>query len=267
MTDEYNKIAGFYNFFFSYALSQLRKDIRTFIYHKKYTRIVDLCCGTGEQLIMLDRPGMELCGIDNSLAMLEVARRDCPEYISLHLLDAEQVSFAENSYDCAVISLGLHDKHLTSAASIFDNACRLVRENGSVIVADYAVSPLKINGIIFSRFIIPLIERCAGKNHFHNYQNWIRQSGIESFIESRSGSSEIISRSLGGALMCCSVTKSVYKKTKQQAHQVAEGGHPPGGACFARGAFLDIVAHGLPATRPCCFQRQTCPALWARGKF
>jgi len=217
MNDDYQRIATIYNKLFSSFLDQLRKDIRTYIFYKRYQRVVDICCGTGEQLRLLDRPGMQLCGIDNSLAMLKVARSSCPEHIQLHLLDAEQSSFAGATFDCAIISLSLHDKHPTVAKTIFSNAYQLVREQGAVIVADYNRPALSISGFFIGKILIPIIEKSAGKPHYNHYSKWMNDGGLERFLERKASSTDIISQTLGGTLLCCAVRKDDSKYVDQQS--------------------------------------------------
>ena len=215
MNDDYNRIARTYDLLFSSALKQLRQDIRTYIFHKKYHRVVDICCGTGEQLHYLSNGNMQLCGIDSSLAMLEQARRTCPEQVELHLLDAEQDAFSANSFDCAIISLALHEKHPFSAQTIFDNCHRLIREQGALIIADFNPPVTGLLGSLIGKCFIPLIERCAGNKHYERYSLWIKDGGLETFLARLNVTAEIISQPLHGNLLCCAVIKNDEVKVAQ----------------------------------------------------
>ncbi|PID42578.1 MAG: hypothetical protein CR981_02420 [Proteobacteria bacterium] len=208
MTDHYQNIAPLYDRFFSRILRRLREDIRTYIYHRKFSRIIDICCGTGEQLAMLDKPGMQLTGIDSSGAMLEKAKQNCSQQTELHLIDASSETFTGSSFDCAVLCLCLHEKSAPERQAIFTNARNLVREKGSIIVADYTKpSPGSITGRFLSTTLIPLIERCAGKNHFQQYQQWILQGGLETFLQTETDHIAVISRPFSATLLCCAITK------------------------------------------------------------
>ena len=215
MNDPYRRIAGSYDFLFSRALRQLRQDIRTYIHHKNFKSVVDICCGTGEQLRLLNRKGMHLCGIDNSLSMLERAGKVCPDRIELHLLDAEQDSFAPNSFDCAILSLALHEKHPAAARTIFNNCYRLIRDQGALIIADFNPVSSGIVSRFYGKCIIPLIERCAGSNHFEKYSWWMESGGLEEFLNQCNVQAEIVSNSMLGNLLCCSVIKNEAQKTEQ----------------------------------------------------
>ena len=216
MNDDYQRIARMYDLFLSTALKHLRQDIRTYIFHKKYQRVVDVCCGTGQQLRELSRTGMHLCGIDSSLAMLEQARKVCSDEVDLHLLDAEQDSFAADSFDCAILSLALHEKHPSSARTIYSNCYRLLREQGALIIADFNPPASGILGSFLGRCLIPLIEKCAGADHYRNYTQWVDNGGLEKFLARLNVTAEIISQPLHGNLLCCAVIKNDYSKISQQ---------------------------------------------------
>lgn len=204
--DEYGSTASLYNRCISPLLQSLREDIRTFIVHRNYTRVIDICCGTGDQLSLLEKPGMELVGVDNSMAMLEQARRKCSDDVQLHLLDAAQHRFGAGQFDCAIISFGLHEKHPASRETIFDNTRKLLRQGGAYILADYSGTASGLKGSCIAGFLIPLIERCAGKEHYRNYLTWINQGGLEGFLERRNERADIISRRFGTSVTCCAVT-------------------------------------------------------------
>ncbi len=216
MNDQYRRIAKIYDHLFSRALRQLRQDMRTYIFHKNYRRVVDICCGTGEQLRLLSRPDMHLCGIDNSLQMLEQARISCSEQVDLHFLDAEQDSFSPNSFDCAILSLALHEKHPTTAMTIYNNSQKLICEQGALIIADLNQPPPGILGALFSRCLIPLVEKCGGSDHYRHYSHWIRNGGVVEFLGRLNVTADIISQPLYGNIICCAIVKNEQQKAAQQ---------------------------------------------------
>jgi ubiquinone/menaquinone biosynthesis C-methylase UbiE len=148
--------------------------------------------------------------------MLEQARNVCSSEIDLHLLDAEQDSFAANSFDCAILSLALHEKHPSSARTIYANCHRLLREQGALIIADFNPPAKGILGSFLGRCIIPLIEKCAGSDHYLNYSQWVDDGGLEQFLNRLNVTAEIISQPLHGNLLCCAVIKDDYRKITQQ---------------------------------------------------
>ncbi len=203
--DEYGSTAAFYDPCLSPILKQLRIDIRTFIQHNGYRKIIDICCGTGAQLQLLENGADELVGIDNSVKMLAQARQNCSEKIALHLVDAEQLEFPPGHFDCGIISFALHEKHETLRELIYGNARKVIRQGGALIISDYSKSPAGLKGFVLGDLLIPVIERIAGKNHYRNYLSWMRSGGLEDFLQQRKQTTDVISRRFGGAVICCAV--------------------------------------------------------------
>jgi len=203
--DTYERIADYYDMLFSFFLKELRSDICTYISHKGYKRVLDVCCGTGAQLLLLKRSGMKLYGIDNSPFMLEQARKTCPPDIELRLLDAERQAYDDDSFDCAVISFALHEKHPTASHIIYSNCKKMVRQGGAVIIADYNRAPSHLSGAFVGKCLIPVIERFAGKQHFTNYNKWMKQGALEGFLDRHQITSDIITQPLKQTVLCCAV--------------------------------------------------------------
>jgi len=217
-SDEYQFSAVIYDHCISPLLKGVRQDIRTYINYKGYKRIIDFCCGTGAQLRLLDSPEMTLCGIDNSLSMLEQARSKCSRNIELHLLDAEHDKIGRESFDCAIISFGLHEKHPAVADSVFKNCRKTIRQGGSLILADYSDLPSSFQGKAWGAFMIPLIERLAGTIHHEYYQAWMQQGGLEGFLEKQQAGCEIISRPFGNAVLCCAINIDDEARSKHTSY-------------------------------------------------
>lgn len=203
--DEYRSTAAFYDRCLTPLLKQLRTDIRTFIQHKGYRRIIDICCGTGDQLRLLENGSGELVGVDNSVTMLARARENCSDDVVLHLIDAEQLTFPDGYFDCGIISFSLHEKHETRRDLIYSNGRKIIRQGGALIVCDYSNSPSGLKGFILGNLVIPVVERMAGRPHYLNYLSWMRAGGLESFLQQRRQTTDIISRRYGGAVISCAV--------------------------------------------------------------
>ena len=204
--DEYRSTASFYDRCLTPLLKELRTDISTYIHHKGYRKIIDIGCGTGDQLKHLENSADELVGVDNSVSMLARARRNCSDSVALHLADAEQVEFPEGHFDCAIISFSLHEKHESLRDIIYFHSRKLVRQGGSLIVTDYSTASSGAKGNLLGNVIIPIVERFAGKRHYRNYLNWIRHGGLEKFLQSRKQTTHIISQRFGDSVLCCAVS-------------------------------------------------------------
>ena len=114
------------------------------------TRALDLCCGTGDITFALARQGADAIGLDFSPQMLEVAedrskklearnRAETPQSTIRNPQflqgDAQQLPFAENSFDVVTIGYGL--RNLTSWECGVDEMFRVARPGGRLIVLDF----------------------------------------------------------------------------------------------------------------------------------
>lgn len=214
--DEYGPSATLYDRCLTPLLKSLRVDVRTFIQHQRYHRIIDICCGTGDQLKLLDNGSEELVGIDNSVAMLSRARLNCSENVALHLMDAEQLDFPEGYFDCAILSFAMHEKHRTLRDLIFSGARKIIRQGGSLILTDYSKTYSGIKGMLLGGFSIPIIERLAGRDHYLNYLSWQQDGGTEGFLQQRQQTVDLISRRFGGSVVCCGVAIDDQAKISQK---------------------------------------------------
>ena len=214
--DDYGSSAALYDRFMTPLLKSLREDVRTFIQHRGYRKVLDLCCGTGDQLKLLENGAEELVGIDNSEAMLARARSNCTEQVSLHLSDASQLDYPPGYFDCAILSFALHEKHQTMRDLIFARGREVVRQGGSLIITDFSEKPMGVRGFVLGDLLIPVIERIAGREHYLNYLSWKREGGIEGFLHQRHQTVDIISRRFGGSVYCCTVTIDDDKKAYQK---------------------------------------------------
>jgi ubiquinone/menaquinone biosynthesis C-methylase UbiE len=95
-------------------------------------RVLDVGCGPGTVLAQLTRAfGVEGVGLDASPKMIEVARRDAPGLDQLHVGPAEELPFADGSFDAALMRLVVH--HVDRQAA-FSELLRVLRSGGRLVI-------------------------------------------------------------------------------------------------------------------------------------
>ncbi len=161
------------------VLRPLRQAIINRIPLSKDSEILDLCCGTGDQLMLLARKGFtRLHGLDLSADMLEVARKTTFP-ISFHLSDATDTPFPDGSFDVIIISLALHEKDPVTRDRVLREAARLLRGDGRLIIADYFIDR---RTFFPSKWIITLVERIAGGEHWNNFKDYRQRGAVPKII-------------------------------------------------------------------------------------
>jgi ubiquinone/menaquinone biosynthesis C-methylase UbiE len=161
----------------------LRKFIPDFSGMKTGDKVIDVCCGTGEQVLEYGRRGIIATGIDISPDMLKIAAKNKLKRqavnASFQLADATDLPFPDGSFDYASISLGLHDKEMPVRDQIISEMKRVVKPDGALILIDYRV-PLPGNAWgVLAR----VVEFLVGESHYQNFKDFIAHGGIENILK------------------------------------------------------------------------------------
>lgn len=132
-------------------------------------RILDLGCGTGSTTLLLKKafPFAEVIGIDLSPYMLVVAADKAEQAkldIQLKQANAEHTGFADASFDLVTASLLFHETPPVVACNILQEAFRLLKPGGEVLILDGNQSTLHQTDWLTQIFEEPYIkEYAAGK--------------------------------------------------------------------------------------------------------
>ncbi len=162
------------------------KDMRTFIAQlvgiNQGDRILDVCCGTGAQILECAQRGAIAVGIDNDPAMLKVAEgnrvKQKLDNISFQLADATSLPFKDNYFDYVSISFGLHDKIREVRNRVVSEMKRVVKQHGALILADYQV-PLPRN---IWAIVARSIEFLVSGSHYEGFKDYLSSGGLDGIL-------------------------------------------------------------------------------------
>jgi ubiquinone/menaquinone biosynthesis C-methylase UbiE len=165
-------------------LRDIRRCTPEFSGMKAGDKVIDVCCGTGAQVLEYGRRGIIATGIDISPNMLNIAtrniRRQKAVNVSFQLADATDLPFPDRYFDYASISMGLHDKEKPVRYQIISEMKRVVKQDGALILIDFQV-PLPGNVLaVFAR----AIEFFAGGPHYQSFRDYLRNGGLEDILKS-----------------------------------------------------------------------------------
>jgi ubiquinone/menaquinone biosynthesis C-methylase UbiE len=193
----YNATSGFSDcvilfnmmFMFNYEslvdphLRELRKFTPEFSGMTAGDRVIDVCCGTGAQVLEYASRGIIATGIDISPNMLKIAARNKMRHkavnVSFQLADATELPFSDGYFDYASISLGLHDKGKPTRYKIISEMKRVVKQNGALILIDFQfMLPWNIWGMS-----VRAIEFLAGWANYQSFRDYLANGGLEDILK------------------------------------------------------------------------------------
>lgn len=168
------------------VIDPLLRDIRRFVPRfagmNADDRVLDVCCGTGAQVLEYGRLGIQATGIDISPSMLRIASknrtRDGLTTTSFLLGNATSLPFPDNYFTHASVSFGIHDKDPVVRNGIISEMKRVVSQEGVLVLVDFQV-PLPRN--IWAQSV-RIIEFIAGGSHYHGFKDYLKNGGLEKIL-------------------------------------------------------------------------------------
>jgi len=197
-------IAKIYDPIFYLALKPIRIAVMNELLKYKEKIILDLCCGTGNQIKLLSKHGFRnLSCLDISDSMLKIAKRGNSS-IKIYKEDATKTNFDNAWFDIVILSFAIHEKDRNTQQALINEAHRIIKKDGFMLVVDYVFDNKTTK---FGKILIRLIERIAGGEHDRNFKNYIQNKGLLSLIKKDKFKLIKYNRMSSGA-----VTISIYQK-------------------------------------------------------
>jgi ubiquinone/menaquinone biosynthesis C-methylase UbiE len=164
-------------------LRNVRQIIPEFSGMKAGEKVLDVCCGTGAQVIEYSRQGILATGIDREPSMLSIALKNKDKLnsknASFYLADATSLPFDDNKFDYISVCFGLHDKEHGIRNKVVSEMNRVVKQGGSLVFADFQV-PLPRNiWAMFAR----TIEFIAGGSHYQGFKDFTVNGGLRTILK------------------------------------------------------------------------------------
>ena len=176
---DYQIIAPFYDFLLGPFMRSIRRDVLETVLELQPENVLDVACGTGDQLRLLTGNGIDAVGVDMSEAMLKICRKANPTSDCL-LQDATEMAFQDERFALAMISFALHETGWETAQKILKEIHRVLKPSGHLLVVDYTdfrETPFYV------RQSIRMIEFMAGRRHFGNFRTYHHRGGLNTLID------------------------------------------------------------------------------------
>lgn len=123
-------------------------------------RVLDLAAGTGTSATAIARAGGKVVAADFSLGMMQEGRRRSVP-VPFVGADAQQLPFADDSFDAAVISFGLRNVHEPRAA--LAEMARVVRPGGRVVVCEFSTPSSRVLRTVYEKYLLRALPAVAGR--------------------------------------------------------------------------------------------------------
>ena len=175
-------------FLFNYStlvdpiLRDMRRFTPEFAGMKAGDKVLDVCCGTGEQVLEYGRRGIIATGIDIDPNMIEVAEKNRLkqrlESVSFQLADATNLPFPDGFLDYTSVSFGLHVNKKAVRDEIILEMKRVTKLNGTFIFIDFQVPlPRSVWALLAKT-----IEFLAGGEHYLGFKDFLSNGGLSDIL-------------------------------------------------------------------------------------
>lgn len=161
-------------------LKNIKKRVAHFISRYDLYPVLDICCGSGIQCFRIRRNGEGVYGLDLDIRMVNYAVSKY-SHIPFMCADAANVPVKDSSVRGTILSYALHDKFPETRNKILQEVRRILSPDGKIVFVDFE-PPWSKKSRMASLYIYG-IERLAGKEHFKNGRQFLKQGGLSSFIQ------------------------------------------------------------------------------------
>jgi SAM-dependent methyltransferase len=122
---------------------ELCQHLRRLGLEPRELRALDVGCGTGVVMNMLEHEFLELSGVDSSKGMIETARERSSKRLSFEITQGNRLPFGENQFD-VVYSMSLfHHVPKQARLAVLQEMTRVVRNGGWIVNFEHnALNPL-----------------------------------------------------------------------------------------------------------------------------
>ncbi len=161
-------------------LRKMKQRIAKYVSECNLSPILDICCGTGRQGHLIGINSQNIIGLDRDRKMVQYAQSKYPS-IPFICADAADIPLKDGYFRGIIISYSLHDKPPELRTKMLSEAKRLLASEGKMILVDFE-KPWNRWSHLAGIFTY-LIERMAGREHFRNGRQFLKQGGLRALIK------------------------------------------------------------------------------------
>lgn len=168
-------------------LRNIKKKVAHILSRFDLFPVLDICCGSGVQCYRIGGNGKSVFGLDVDSGMIRYAASKYP-LIPFLCADAVKIPFKDSSLRGAILSYALHEKSPETRTKMLEEVRRILHPEGKIVFVDFEAPWSSISRM--AKLYIYWIEKMAGKDHFRNGRQFLKDGGLRFFIR-RHGLEEI----------------------------------------------------------------------------
>lgn len=160
------------------SLGGIRKRVSRLI--TENATVLDVGCGTGDQLFFLSQQIKSGLGVELSATMIKTCEEQALargiKNCDFLLADASNLSSLEDkSFDYAITSLVIHEMPESIRIPVLTEMMRLAKQ---LIIVDWIYPQPSL----LKKMSTHLVERLAGREHYAGFKSFIKQGGMPALI-------------------------------------------------------------------------------------
>jgi ubiquinone/menaquinone biosynthesis C-methylase UbiE len=172
---------------YSNVIDPLLKEARTCVVElsgvKAGDRVLDVGCGSGDQVFHYMQKGAIATGVDRNPNMITLAERNSRKRgfngATFQTAAATELPFPDGYFDIVSVSLALHEIESSERNRVVSEMKRVVKKKGVLVFSDFAV-PLPGNLVAY---LIKAIEFIAGRDNHRCFRDYMAQNGLKGLLE------------------------------------------------------------------------------------
>jgi ubiquinone/menaquinone biosynthesis C-methylase UbiE len=174
-------------FNYSTIVDPILRDVRTCVVELSGVKagdwVLDVACGSGDQVFHYAQKGAIVTGVDENPNMIELAEKNWERFrfnqATFDIAGATDLPFPDGYFDIVSISLALHEMERDERNKAISEMKRVVKKKGTLMFIDFQV-PLPKNSI---GYFIRAIEFIAGRENHKCFRDYLAQGGLKGILE------------------------------------------------------------------------------------
>lgn len=183
--DPYKKIAKKYDRFVEPSIGVLRRIGMKMYTPKDGMRVLDVGCGTGTNLMLYNKAGCNVFGIDLSPAMVNVAQKKLGDRAEIQVGDAAKMPYPNDAFDLVTGLFTLHEMPHEIRPAVISEMVRVVKHDGRILLIDFHPGPIRFPKGWMYKAVILFFEFMAGREHFMNYRDFLSSNCLPGLISTK----------------------------------------------------------------------------------